>query len=102
MNELPQASISIAESVGDPVLGEAVDEHGPQRLISAVIGRAIGIHEEPSAPGGIHGCTRKCEGISVAPLLARRIKKEAPGPAGRDGGAEDQERMRGGPGHASE
>jgi hypothetical protein len=74
MHELPQASIGIAESVGDLVLGEAVDEDSPQRLILAVIGRGIGIHEEPSATGGIHGCTRECEGISVAPPLVGRIK----------------------------
>jgi hypothetical protein len=61
MNELPHAPVCIAVFGGDVVLWKLLDEDGTQRFVLAVIRGGIGIQEELSAVGNIHGCTLKCE-----------------------------------------
>jgi hypothetical protein len=60
MNQLPHAAVGIAVFVSDVILGEPIDEEGSQRLVLAMVGRGIGVQEELSTTGGVHGCTLEC------------------------------------------
>jgi hypothetical protein len=92
MDQLPHAPVCIAVSGSDVVLGEAIDEDGAQRLVLAVVGRGIGIQEELSTRGGIHGCDLECEVVFSDSSSQRRIKVEASGQAGWHSGPADREK----------
>jgi hypothetical protein len=64
MGQLPHAAVGIAVFVSDVILGVPIDEDGSQRLVLTMVGRGIGVQEEPSATGGVHGCTLECELVS--------------------------------------
>jgi hypothetical protein len=60
MDQLPHAPVCKPESHGDLVLREPVDEDGPQRLVSAVVGRGIGVQEELPVVGVVHELASRC------------------------------------------
>ena len=95
MDQLPQTPVCIAVSVSDVVLRQAVDEDGAQRLISAVIGRGIGIGEELSARGILHGCAPGVRWFSASGSSPGRIKTRAPGQAGWCSGLKTRRMTRG-------
>src|SRR5271163_4710120 len=78
MDQLPHAPVCIAELIRDFALPKAIDEDGAQRLVLTVIGRGIGIQEEASAVGVIHGCAPGCEVVSCGFLLWRVVSKREP------------------------
>jgi hypothetical protein len=78
MDQLPHAPMCIAELIRDFALPKAIDEDGAQRLVLTVIGRGIGIQEEASAVGVIHGCALGCEVVSCGFLLRSVVSKREP------------------------
>jgi len=59
-NELSHAPARVAVCGGDVVLGQPVDEDSSQRLVLAVVRRAIGIQEETAAMFVIHDQPLRC------------------------------------------
>jgi len=57
IHQLPECAVPVAEVLGDLLLRAAVEEHGPQRLVAAVI-RVRGVGEELPVRGVVHnGCS---------------------------------------------
>jgi hypothetical protein len=87
MDQLPHAPVGIAVSVGGFVLWQALDEDGAQRLVLAVVGCGIGLHEELPATVIIHGCVLGCEvvfgGVLPSPVESRKQSQaKTDGPQG--------------------
>ena len=64
IHQLPECAVPVAEVLGDLLLRAAVEEHGPQRLVAAVI-RVRGVGEELPVRGVVHhrspsGCQSVC------------------------------------------
>jgi hypothetical protein len=83
MDQMSHASMCIAIFVGSVFLSEAIDKDGSQRLVLAVVGRGIGVQEEMSATGGVHGCTLECELIFVDSSPRKSYQTDSPKPSWR-------------------
>ncbi|HEU4677977.1 MAG TPA: hypothetical protein VFS35_00555 [Terrimicrobiaceae bacterium] len=84
MDQLPHAPVGIAEFVGGFVLWQALDEDGAQRLVLAVVGCGIGLHEELPATVIVHGCVLKCE-VVFGGVLPSKVESRQQSQAKTDG-----------------
>ena len=80
MDQLSHAPVCIAVAISDVVLGKAIDEDGAQRLVLAVIGGGIGIQEETSAAGVIHGWLSGVRWFPAASFSRESYQKGSPRP----------------------
>ena len=81
MDELAEGVVGVAEAPGGLLLGDAIDEDGPQGLVLALAG-AAGLSEEVLAQGVVH---------NRSPSVRRGVGRATPSdytaaPAGTNGG----------------